>query len=224
MSRASDRDPSPSGDFSGTSDEVSRAGARLDKRNTWKRRDRVGHSVCNKCGVRRREEKCIATPAFLSSPDNCPFPTMSPHRIEVLPSLAALPQYDISKNGFLPAEPPLTRLPDDYYYSWECIIEELPTLIETQRIRQCVDALPILSTRNLISEAEWRRAHSMLAVIAQGYIWAGPEPSQVSAARTCDAVRMLANPLLSVFLQLSLFPSCKHRSIWRSIPSRPMRL
>ena len=87
---------------------------------------------------------------------------MSPHKVEVLPSAAALPYYGISKNGFLPASAPLTRLPNNYYQPWEAIIEVLPTLIETRQIRQRVDEI------------------SMLAVIAQGYIWQGPEPSEVS--------------------------------------------
>jgi indoleamine 2,3-dioxygenase len=105
---------------------------------------------------------------------------MSPHKVEVLPSLAALPQYCISKNGFLPAETPLNRLPHEYYQPWERIIEELPTLVEKQRIRAVVDALPVLDMKHLSTEAEWQRAYSMMAVIAQGYIWTGPEPSEVS--------------------------------------------
>lgn len=104
---------------------------------------------------------------------------MSPHRIDTLPSPAALPSYGISKNGFLPARPPLARLSHDYYQPWERIIEVLPRLIETQTIREHVNRLPILDTCYLDSEAEWQRAYSMLAVLSQGYIWAGPEPSEV---------------------------------------------
>ncbi|CAA9956892.1 Indoleamine 2-3-dioxygenase family protein [Pyrenophora teres f. maculata] len=103
---------------------------------------------------------------------------MSPHRISVLPSRDALHQYGISKNGFLPAEPPLRQLSQDYYRPWERIVEHLPILIERQQIREWVDELPVLETSYLSSEAEWQRAHSLLAVIAQGYIWTGPEPSQ----------------------------------------------
>ncbi|KAF2853747.1 indoleamine 2,3-dioxygenase-like protein [Plenodomus tracheiphilus IPT5] len=103
---------------------------------------------------------------------------MSPHKIDVLPSPAALSQYGISSNGFLPAETPLSRLPHAYYQPWELMTDVLPTLIEAQQIREWVDKLPILSTKYLDSEAEWQRAHSLLAVIAQGYIWTGPEPSQ----------------------------------------------
>jgi indoleamine 2,3-dioxygenase len=106
--------------------------------------------------------------------------TMSPHKIDVLPSAAALPSYGISKNGFLPARSPLIQLPHTYYQPWESIVEELPTLIEKQTIRQRVDELPVLDTSRLESESEWQRAYSMLAIIAQGYIWQGPEPSEVS--------------------------------------------
>ncbi|KAL7770536.1 hypothetical protein CFE70_000473 [Pyrenophora teres f. teres 0-1] len=105
---------------------------------------------------------------------------MSPHKISVLPSRDALNQYGISKNGFLPAEPPLRQLSHDYYRPWERIVEQLPILIERQQIREWVDELPVLETSYLSSEAEWQRAHSLLAVIAQGYIWTGPEPSQTA--------------------------------------------
>ena len=104
---------------------------------------------------------------------------MSPHKIDILPSPAALPQYGISRNGFLPPDAPLTYLPNNYYEPWERIIQQLPELINGQQIRQWVDRLSVLSTCHLSSEPEWQRAHSMLAVIAQGYIWAGPEPSDV---------------------------------------------
>lgn len=109
---------------------------------------------------------------------------MSPHKIEVLPSPGALASYDISKNGFLPEEPPLLRLPQEYYEPWECIISQIHTLIKTQRVRPCVDELPVLDTCHLQSEAEWRRTYSILTIIAQGYIWQGPEPSHVSCCPT----------------------------------------
>ena len=105
---------------------------------------------------------------------------MSPHKVEVLPSIGALSSYGISRNGFLPADAPLAKLPQSYYEPWESIVAELPTLIETQTIRGRVSAISVLSTSHLTTEAEWQRAYSMLALIAQGYVWAGPEPSEVS--------------------------------------------
>lgn len=105
---------------------------------------------------------------------------MSPHKLESLPSTAALPQYGISQNGFLPAEAPLTRLPYGEYEPWELIMDELPDLILQQQIRKRIDDLPVVDARFLQSGAEFRRAYSILAVMAQGYIWTGPEPSEVS--------------------------------------------
>ncbi|EME81768.1 uncharacterized protein MYCFIDRAFT_215476 [Pseudocercospora fijiensis CIRAD86] len=107
---------------------------------------------------------------------------MSPHKINMLPSPAALPSYGISENGFLPAEYPLRRLPHACYQPWENVIKQISTLIDLQQIRQVVDEMPLLGTQFLESEAEWQRAYLILAVIAQGYIWAGPEPSEVSMA------------------------------------------
>lgn len=108
---------------------------------------------------------------------------MSPLKVNLLPSPAALPSYGISENGFLPAEQPLTRLPHAYYQLWEELIEELPQLLKAGQWRQRVDELPVLDTSHLESEREWQRAYSMLAVMAQAYIWQGPEPSEVGGAR-----------------------------------------
>lgn len=107
---------------------------------------------------------------------------MSPIKINQLPSPAALPSYGISENGFLPAERPLLRLPSAYYQPWEEMIEELPQLLKTGELRRRVDELPVLDASHLESEREWQRAYSMLAVIAQAYIWQGPEPSEVSGS------------------------------------------
>ncbi|EME43350.1 hypothetical protein DOTSEDRAFT_132601 [Dothistroma septosporum NZE10] len=103
---------------------------------------------------------------------------MSPSKIDVLPSPAALPFYGISENGFLPAEGPLSRLPNGYYRPWESIVEDLPGLLHSKSIRDSVDRLPVLDTAHLESESEWHRAYSMLAIITQAYIWQGPEPAE----------------------------------------------
>ncbi|PVI04674.1 Indoleamine 2,3-dioxygenase [Periconia macrospinosa] len=141
---------------------------------------------------------------------------MSPHKVELLPSVDALAQYGISENGFLPAEAPLERLPHDYYSPWERIIEELPTLIERQEIRAKVDELPVLSIEQLGIEAEWRRAYSMLAVIAQGYIWTGPEPSE----RLPPAI---AIPFLQTSKHLEVYPIATYAALnlWNWKPLSP---
>jgi indoleamine 2,3-dioxygenase len=104
---------------------------------------------------------------------------MSPHKIDVLPSPLALASYGISENGFLPAEAPLRRLPQAIYEPWERTMDQLPELLKAGCVRECVDALPVLGTFRLDSEQELQRAHSVLAMIAQAYIWQGPKPSEV---------------------------------------------
>lgn len=107
---------------------------------------------------------------------------MSPIKISTLPSPAALASYNISQNGFLPAEVPLSRLPHDYYQPWESIVGILPELLESRQVRRRVDQLPLLDTSHLSSEPEWQRAYSILAIMAQAYVWQGPEPAQVGTA------------------------------------------
>lgn len=105
---------------------------------------------------------------------------MSPHKVELLPSPLALASYGISENGFLPAEAPLLRLPDSVHAPWEDLIDRLPELLKAGAVRACVDALPIVDTSHLGNERELQRAYSVLAMIAQAYVWQGPEPSEVS--------------------------------------------
>lgn len=109
---------------------------------------------------------------------------MSPHKIDLLPSPLALPSYGISANGFLPAQTPIRKLTSFYYQPWESIVGQLPALVKAGRLRQRVDDLPILDTEHLKDEREWQRAYSMLAVIAQAYVWQGPKPSEVG--RLCQ--------------------------------------
>lgn len=98
----------------------------------------------------------------------------------MIPELPRLSDYEVSPlNGFLPNEAPLDILPDQYYQPWETIARNLQSLILAKRLRRIVDALPVLETELLITEAEWRRAYSVLAFIAHGYIWGGDKPADV---------------------------------------------
>jgi indoleamine 2,3-dioxygenase len=105
---------------------------------------------------------------------------MSPHKIDLLPSPLALASYGISVNGFLPAEAPLRRLSDVRYRPWESLIDQLPELLNVGCVREVVDSLPVLNVSHLGSEQELQRAYSLLAVVAQAYVWQGPKPSEVS--------------------------------------------
>ncbi len=98
------------------------------------------------------------------------------------PCIPRLEDYDISPDtGFLPSELPLEVLPDPYYSQWENIVRNLQGLILSRRLRGVVDNLPALSTDHLATEAEWRRAYSVLAFIVHAYIWGGDRPADVSS-------------------------------------------
>lgn len=99
----------------------------------------------------------------------------------MIPPLPRLSDYDVSpQNGFLPDEIPLELLPDRYYGPWETVVRNFQSLILSKRLRQVVDRLPVLSTDLLLTEAEWRRAYSVLGFIAHAYVWGGETPADVS--------------------------------------------
>lgn len=138
---------------------------------------------------------------------------MSPHKVDVLPSPLALASYGISKNGFLPAQAPLRRLPHVFYEPWERVMDQLPWLLKAGCVRECVDALPVLGTFHLSNERELQRAYSVLAMIAQAYIWQGPKPSEVGAVCFNDQASLH---------MLTRNRDCRQR--FRSLSSRPQRL
>lgn len=117
---------------------------------------------------------------------------MSPHAVLSGTPSNGKPTVDLSKfavtqNAFLPATSPPTSLSDSYYEPWELIAQHLPALIESNRIRDSVRQLPVLSTDCLVSEAEWRRAYVILAFMAHAYIWGGEKPEQVSSIQAVHA-------------------------------------
>lgn len=98
----------------------------------------------------------------------------------MIPPLPRLADYDISPQyGFLPSSIPLDVLPDAYYQPWETIARNLQSLILSKRLRRVVEALPVLDTDLLLTEAEWRRAYSLLGFVAHAYIWGGERPADV---------------------------------------------
>lgn len=111
-----------------------------------------------------------------------------------------------SKNGFLPSEPPLQRLPDPYYAPWEQLATRIPALILSQRFRGEVDRLPILSTERLITEADWQRACCILGFATHSYIWAGDRPAGVREL-SAVGVAIRLTPSLREYHRRSLFPS-----------------
>ncbi|KAF2424237.1 Indoleamine 2,3-dioxygenase [Tothia fuscella] len=95
----------------------------------------------------------------------------------MIPSIPRLSDYDVSAlHGFLPTDPPCDHLSDPYYRHWESIMRNLQALISTKRLRAVIDKQPILYTDFLHTEAEWRRAYSILGFMAHAYIWGGDTP------------------------------------------------
>ncbi|KAL7750330.1 tryptophan 2,3- dioxygenase [Sorochytrium milnesiophthora] len=86
---------------------------------------------------------------------------------------AILRAYDISpETGFLPEQEPLRRLPHAYYAPWEEIVDSLSPMMMNGLLRAHVEeSLPVLSLEHLASDAEWRRAFFVLALISHGFIW-----------------------------------------------------
>ena len=145
---------------------------------------------------------------------------MSPHKVDVLPSPLALASYGISENGFLPAEAPLRRLPHVFYEPWEIVMDQLPLLLKAGCVRECVDALPVLGTFHLEKEQELQRAYSMLAMIAQAYIWQGPKPSEVSLVCLVVLTSACKLTINSDCLDRSQCPYSKPQQLWKSYRSR----
>ena len=90
-----------------------------------------------------------------------------------------LGDFDVSRYGFLPVTNP-PRLSNSYYSKWEDTVACLPFLLKKKAFRDAVNDMPVLSTSELLSLAEWQRAYLLLSFITHGYIWGGETPSEVS--------------------------------------------
>lgn len=137
-------------------------------------------------------------------------PRLAAVAVTMMPPLPRLSDYDISPQyGFLPTEIPLELLPDSYYAPWEAIIRNLQALILSRRLRRVIDTLPILSTEGLLTEAEWRRAYSILGFLSHAYIWGGDTPADivppsisVPFIQVCEHLEL---PLVAVYAGLTLW-------------------
>ncbi|QLQ79063.1 hypothetical protein HG537_0B04100 [Torulaspora globosa] len=122
--------------------------------------------------------------------------------------LPSLEEYGLSENGFLPKELPVTKLSDEYYKDWEVIVQNIPSLLLSKRMRDVVDRLPVLEVKeSLIGEiGQVRRAYSVLCFIANAYVWGYDKP--------CDTLPdCIAKPLLTVSEILGLPPLATYASV-----------
>ncbi|KAK8018463.1 hypothetical protein PG991_007653 [Apiospora marii] len=130
---------------------------------------------------------------------------MSPHALS--PSLGRTTdettaylsnKFAVTSNGFLPKDAPLRELPL-YYASWDALIRRLPQLLRTGALREKARELEVLSTDELKTEAQWRRAYVVLGFLTQAYIWGGCQPAEVLPAA-------ISVPFLRVSEHLELPP------------------
>ncbi|KAM3530511.1 hypothetical protein NHJ13051_001344 [Beauveria bassiana] len=108
---------------------------------------------------------------------------MSPHAVQPAPGSPRqgldFNKYAVTRNAFLPEQNPAHVLSDPYYEPWEAVARNLAELIDEGTIHDAIRQLPILSVDNLVSEAEWRRAYTMLAFLTHAYVWGGDTPEEI---------------------------------------------
>ncbi|KAK2608485.1 Indoleamine 2,3-dioxygenase [Conoideocrella luteorostrata] len=114
-----------------------------------------------------------------------------------------LGKFGLSKTlGFLSDERPLRSFSNPYFTPWDDINVELPELIASHAIYDKVQQLPLLSSSELSTELEFRRAYVVLAFTIHGYIWSGSKDGQ-----PLDQVPpQLAEPFLAVCESIGLRP------------------
>lgn len=108
---------------------------------------------------------------------------MSPHAVQPTPGSPRLgldlDKFAVTRNAFLPEKSPVHVLSDPYYQPWEAVGQNLAQLIDDGTIHNAIRQLPILAVDRLVSEAEWRRAYTMLAFMTHAYVWGGDKPEEV---------------------------------------------
>lgn len=116
--------------------------------------------------------------------------------------------HDVSPiSGFLPPQPPLTRL-SEYYTAWDDLAERLAESIASKSIRIEVDALPVLSASKLTTKPQLHRAFVVLGFLVHAYIWCEgsdlPEP---------NVPPQLAEPYLKVCERLGMQPTLSYAGL-----------
>ncbi|KAI9482135.1 Indoleamine 2,3-dioxygenase [Coemansia mojavensis] len=126
-----------------------------------------------------------------------------------------LEDYDISPtHGFLPSEPPLKRLPDPYYAPWEEIMDRFNQYLLAHHIRRLVRKMPVLSTDRLATQAEYRRAFSILSFMAHAYVWGRNGAVSEPASEFLPASIAVPWVATAEFLQLNPVVCCAGVCHW----------
>ena len=121
--------------------------------------------------------------------------------------------FDVStKTGFLPEEPPLTKLPP-YFSSWNEVASHLSDLLQDRQLRNAVHGLPTLefSDNTLRSDEEWRAALVLLSGLFQGYMWQDGEaglPSKMPSILVVpfdNVSQKIGTPLVGTYASTVLY-------------------
>ncbi|CAN8096337.1 unnamed protein product [Discula destructiva] len=132
---------------------------------------------------------------------------MSPHAVTQEESIEELlASFNVTRNGFLPAEEPLKSIPSSYYEPWELLIHNLQSLLANGTLRQRVDSIPVLSTDKLRTEAEWRRAYVILTLLTHSYVWGGDKAAEILPPS-------ISVPLLTVSSHLEVPPVATYAAL-----------
>ena len=127
----------------------------------------------------------------------------------MLLSIPKLEDYGLSATtGFLPDTVPLDRLTNSYYRPWEAIMDKLQALLLSGRLHEAVDNLPMLSTNQLYTLAQVRRAFVVLGFIGHAYVWG---KAAQSPCETLPAV--IAVPWEAVAKDLEVKPVINHAAV-----------
>lgn len=98
-----------------------------------------------------------------------------PEHLSLNPTLVSLMnQYQVDVlRGFIPKNDPLPRLTHPKYRIWEELADDLPKILGARHshIRDIINNLPILSISDLETEEELYRAHFLLSLFAQSFVW-----------------------------------------------------
>ena len=120
-------------------------------------------------------------------------------------SVPLLHEFGVSETrGFIFDEDPALSLPP-YFSKWDEVSNQIPSLIQKGNVRDCASKLPLLDHTRLQSARDYRRAHAVLATIAQAYVWSEGD------ARVPQALpRNISVPWVGVSEQLGLPPVITH--------------
>lgn len=114
--------------------------------------------------------------------------------------------FDISDNGFLPQRQ-LKKLPE-YFKAWEMMAKSLPESNQKGTTRTDVKKIPLLNWQKLQNLNQFKRAYSILSMIANSYVWCqGPlQPVKILPYN-------IAIPFWNISNKLGISPILTHAAV-----------